>query len=88
MRSPDFWNLDASLEKEFHITEAKCFDFRWEVFNALNHQNLGSPDTGFCLPPLPDGTTDLVHQDGCQFGRITNIAADPRSMEFALKFHW
>jgi hypothetical protein len=58
------------------------------MFNALNHQNLASPNTGFCLPPLPDGSTDLVHQSGCQFGRITNVATDPRAMEFALKFFW
>lgn len=87
-RSPGFWNLDASLGKDFHVTEHKYFEFRWDVFNALNHQNPGEPNTGFCLPPLPDGTVDLVHQAGCQFGRITNIQTDPRAMEFALKFYW
>jgi len=87
-RSPGFWNVDSSLAKQFHITEDKYFEFRWEVFNALNHQNLGLPNTGFCLPPNPDGSTDLVHQAGCQFGRITNIATDPRALEFALKFRW
>ncbi len=86
IRSPGFWNLDASLMKEFHFTEARYLEFRWEVFNALNHQNLGLPNTGFCLPPNPDGTTDLVHQAGCTFGRITNVQTDPRAMEFALKF--
>ena len=87
-RAPGFWNLDASLGKDFHITETKYFQFRWDVFNALNHQNLGRPNTGFCLPPLPDGTVDLVHTPGCQFGRITDIQTDPRAMEFALKFYW
>jgi hypothetical protein len=88
IRSPGFWNLDTALAKQFHLTESRYFEFRWEVFNALNHQNLGSVNTDFCLPPKADGATDLVHQDGCQFGRITNIQTDPRSMQFALKFYW
>ncbi len=90
-RSPGFWNMDTSLAKQFHISESKYFEFRWEAFNALNHQNLGLPNGGspsFCLPPKPDGSTDRVHQAGCDFGRITNIQTDPRSMEFALKFFW
>jgi hypothetical protein len=86
LRSPGFWNLDTSLAKQFHVTEMKYFEFRWEMFNSLNHQNLGVPNTNFCLPALPDGTTDLVHQAGCSFGRITNVQTDPRAMEFALKF--
>jgi hypothetical protein len=87
-RSPGFWNVDNSLSKQLHLTEEKYFEFRWEVFNTLNHQNLGLPNNAFCLPPKPDGTTDLVHQAGCQFGRITNIQTDPRAMEFAVKFYW
>jgi hypothetical protein len=87
-RAPGFWNLDASLGKDFHITESKYFQFRWDVFNALNHQNLGRPSNGFCLPVPPNGIPDLVHTPGCQFGRITDIQTDPRAMEFALKFFW
>jgi hypothetical protein len=74
--------------KEFHFTEQRYFQFRWEMFNALNHQNLGLPNTSFCLPPGSDGQTDTVHQAGCSFGRITNIQTDPRSMQFALKFYF
>jgi hypothetical protein len=86
LRGPGFWNLDSSLSKQFHIDEARYFELRWEVFNTLNHMNPATPNTSFCLPPLPDGSTDLVHQAGCQFGQITNIQTDPRSMQFSLKF--
>jgi hypothetical protein len=88
LRSPGFWNVDTSLAKQFRFTESKYFELRWELFNALNHQNLAPPNTGYCLPPGADGETDLVHQASCSFGRITNIQTDPRAMEFALKFFW
>ena len=88
LRGPGFWNLDSALSKDFHFSEAGYVQFRWEVLNTLNHMNLGLPNTGFCLPPTADGETDLVHQAGCQFGRITNIQTDPRSMEFSVKLVW
>jgi hypothetical protein len=86
LRSPGFWNLDTALSKRFNISESKYFEFRWEAFNALNHQNLGVPDTNFCLPPGPDGSQNSVRYEGCTFGRITNIQTDPRAMQFGLKF--
>jgi len=49
---------------------------------------LGLPDTNFCLPLGPSGTTDLVHRADCTFGRIFGVQTDPRNMEFALKFYW
>jgi hypothetical protein len=88
VRAPGFWNVDMSLSKEFHFTETRYLSFRWEVYNALNHQNLGLPNTNWCLGPNADGSTDLVHQFGCQFGKITNVATDPRAMQFGLKLQF
>jgi len=88
IRGPGFWNLDSSLMKDFHLSESRYFQFQWEVFNALNHQNPALPNTTFCLPPGPGGEVDLVHQAGCTFGKITNVQTDPRNMTFALKFFW
>lgn len=87
-RAPGFWNVDMTLAKDFHLSEAKYFQLRWEVLNAFNHQNLGLPDTNWCLPPNSDGSVDAIHQFGCQFGRITNVQTDPRAMQFGLKFFW
>jgi hypothetical protein len=88
LRSPAFWNLDGTLMKDFHFTEHRYLQFRWEVYNVLNHQNLGYPNTGYCLPPGPNGQTNLVQQAACAFGRITNIATDPRSLQFAMKLYF
>ena len=84
-RAPAFWNMDAALVKRFRITESKALEARWEAFNALNHMNLGYPNTSYCLPPGPNGETDAVRSASCAFGRITNIQNDPRSMQFSLK---
>ncbi|HEV2378361.1 MAG TPA: carboxypeptidase regulatory-like domain-containing protein [Terriglobia bacterium] len=86
LRGPGFWNVDTSLSKQFRFGEGRYVQFRWEVYNTLNHQNLGLPNTNFCLAPGPGGATDAVHQAGCSFGKITNIQTDPRAMEFSLKF--
>jgi hypothetical protein len=88
LRSPAFWNLDASLIKDFHFTDTRYVQFRWELYNALNHQNLGLPNTNYCLPPGPGGETNLVQQAGCSFGRITNVQTDPRALQFALKIYF
>lgn len=87
-RGPAFWNVDLSLFKDFRFTESKTLQFRFDAFNALNHQNFGLPNTNWCLPPNPDGSVDVVHQFGCQFGKITNVATDPRSLQFGLKFRF
>ncbi|MBZ5563916.1 MAG: carboxypeptidase-like regulatory domain-containing protein [Acidobacteriia bacterium] len=87
-RIPGYWNADMSLAKEFRVWENKYLNFRWDVFNALNHQNLGVPNSTWCLPPGPNGELDYVHTFGCSFGQITNVQTDPREMQFSLKFYW
>ncbi len=87
-RAPAFWNLDTSLAKSWKFTESNRLEFRWDLFNALNHQNLGIPNNQWCLPPNADGSVDAIHIFGCQFGKITNVQTDPRSLQFGMKFYW
>jgi hypothetical protein len=45
IRAPGLVNLDLALHKSFRITERVSAQLRIESFNALNHPDLGSPNT-------------------------------------------
>ena len=38
--SPGDWNLGFGLFKNFELTERVRLQYRWEMFNAMNHANL------------------------------------------------
>ena len=71
VRGPGTEQLDFSLSKRIPINKARL-EFRWEVFNLLNHVNFGTPD--FNISNVTVGT-------------ITT-AADGRAMQFGLRFVW
>jgi hypothetical protein len=71
VRGPGFFNLDASLIKNFNITERTRFQLRGESFNTLNWVN----PNGFASTNI----TSTV------FGQISSFRA-PRRVQLALKF--
>jgi hypothetical protein len=70
LRDPGLWNFDYSLFKTFSVHESMKLQLRCELFNALNHANLGSPSTSVA---------------SVNFGQITS-ARSPRIMQLALRF--
>jgi len=76
---PSFNNSDISLIKRTKIGEHQLIEFRWEVFDVLNHANFGQP-----------GRTAQV--GSTSFGVITNTrfatgdSGSSRQMQFALKY--
>jgi hypothetical protein len=77
VREPGTVNWDLSFIKNTAITERFNLQFRTELFNFMNHVNLGRPATVFS--PGPNG----LNQSG-SFGVITS--ADPaRIIQFGLK---
>ena len=72
---PHHFNADASLNKNFHITERLGAQFRAELFNAFNHVNLGQP---------------TAQVDSPTAGRIFNIAtlSQMRRWQFGLKLNF
>ncbi len=76
-RNPGAMIFDASVFKNFRITEKLKLQFRGEAFNAPNHVNYGFPGTGF--------TPDTVGVNrNTALGRITS-ARDPRQFQLGLK---
>jgi carboxypeptidase family protein/TonB-dependent receptor-like protein len=72
VRAPGSWGVDFSLAKNFKIKEGKRLQFRADMFNALNHVNLGGPNGSI---------------NSSQFGRI-NSAGGMRSMQMGLRFQF
>lgn len=70
IRGPSYWTTDASLRKNFPIYERLTMQFRFEVFDFLNHPNWGAPN----VTPLTGS-----------FGTITGKTNDDRQLQLALK---
>ena len=42
---PRNFNVDAGIHRQFQIRERWKLTFRWEMFNAFNHANFGTPNS-------------------------------------------
>ncbi len=69
LRGPGFWDLDASVFRNFAIFERVRLQFRGEFFNIFNKANFGNPGATIGNPG---------------YGVITS-AGDPRLVQLALK---
>ncbi len=70
---PRRFMVDFNLTKRTKITETMNIEFRWEVFNAFNNTNFGTP------------STDIF---STSFGQTTTTITNPRLMQFALKLNF
>lgn len=66
-------NWDTGFAKIFPITERFKFQFRWEMFNAMNTPYFSTPSAS-------------VGSSG--YGAITSLAGSPRVMQAAGKLSW
>jgi hypothetical protein len=70
IRGPAYWTTDASLRKNFPIYERLTMQFRFEVFDFLNHPDWGAPN----VTPATGS-----------FGTITGKTNDARQLQLAIK---
>jgi hypothetical protein len=79
LRGPRQVNIDFSTMKDFRIREGHSLQFRMEMFNAPNHVELGTPNTGW-------GSSNKAAVSS--FGQITGTRASMRQIQFALKYNF
>ncbi len=79
LRGPKQVNIDFSTFKDFRIAERQALQFRLEMFNAPNHVELGTPNTGW-------GSSNKA--PSASFGTITSTRANMRQIQFALKYNF
>jgi hypothetical protein len=87
LTGPRLFNLDLALLKSTRIRESLNLQFRAEVFNILNHTNLGLPGAGGNASPIFTGTATptAVLARVPTAGQITSFAVPSREIQLGLK---
>jgi hypothetical protein len=71
-----------AIERIFPVTESSSFRFRAEFFNLTNTPQFANPNNSLDIVQGPSGPVNL----NPSFGAITSTAANPRIIQFAMKF--
>ncbi|HZQ52512.1 MAG TPA: carboxypeptidase-like regulatory domain-containing protein [Bryobacteraceae bacterium] len=84
LTGPSFFDLDASLLKNFHITERVQAQLKMTAYNATNKLNLGDPDTNFSDADF--GQALFQGSPGGQFGAQTAVYGNQSGRQVELGF--
>jgi len=78
LRGPGTWNIDTGITRRFVAGAGRQIEVRAEAFNVFNLVRAGVAGTGVAGVPNTTFTNSL-------FGKVTT-AADPRILQFAIKY--
>jgi outer membrane receptor protein involved in Fe transport len=81
VNGPGVKNWDVSVLKTIPVGEARRFELRGEVYNALNHPNF------LFAAPGPQNSNNATTFGSTNFGILT-AAHDPRLIQIGLKFYY
>ncbi|MDQ6663102.1 MAG: hypothetical protein M3Z23_01760, partial [Acidobacteriota bacterium] len=70
LRGENFWNMDASLFRQFPVFETRRIEFRAEAFNVVNNTILGTPSSNL---------------SNLNFGQVTGTANGSRTLQLGAK---
>jgi hypothetical protein len=82
VRGPGQHNMDMAVERIFPVTESSSFRFRAEFFNLTNTPQFANPNNSLDFVEGPNGPANVISS----FGTITATAANPRIIQFAVKY--
>jgi Carboxypeptidase regulatory-like domain len=87
LKGPAFWELDASLTKDFKIFERFSGQLKMTAYNATNHLNLGDPDTNIYSSTF--GQALFQGAPGGNFGaQAGSEYTSGRQVELGFKLMW
>jgi hypothetical protein len=75
IQGPSFWEFDTAISRTFQVREGQRVEFRAEAYNVLNS----------FIPADQAGQAGFYTFGTNTFGQI-RTAANPRIMQFALKY--
>ena len=82
VRGPGQHNIDMAVERIFPVSESSNFRFRAEFFNLTNTPQFANPNNSL---DFVEGSNEPANVSS-GFGAITQTAANPRIIQFAVKF--
>jgi hypothetical protein len=82
LRGPGTWRVDTAVTRKFAVGGGRQFEARLETFNLFNHVGPGVAQQINGFGSVGNPTTVFTNT---LFGKITT-AADPRIMQFAIKY--
>jgi hypothetical protein len=71
--------MDLAVLKNFPVAESRRLEFRWEMFNLINHANFSGPTASLF------SSATAVNPSATR-SQITGTRTSARQMQFALKF--
>jgi hypothetical protein len=81
-RGPGQHNLDMAVERSFPVTESSSLRFRTEFFNLTNTPQFANPNSSVDFTQTTNGPVNV----NPSFGLISAKIANPRIIQFALKY--
>jgi carboxypeptidase family protein len=88
LHGPNFWNLNAGIQRNFPIHEKLTLNFRVDAFNIFNHPNASWENVDTYLP---DTTFGMAGGGSvATFGNANSLYAtgSPRSLQLELKLQF
>lgn len=73
LRGPGFQSFDLTVQRHFRFGGQRALTLRWDAFNVFNRTNLGLPNRNL---------------SGGDFGTITSLSGDARTMQLAIRISY